>query len=180
MQPVCSPRFRPLFTFGLTAVAAVFLLAGCAGYKLGPTNGAVAGGRSVTVNFFHNKTQEPRLIEAINGALRKRIQQDGTLRLDTNGSGDIVVNGEITTFERSGISFNPGDIATVQDYTLRLITRVTATERGTGKVVLDKVVSGKTSIRIRQDLVNTERQVVPLAAADLADRIVSLLVDGAW
>lgn len=168
------------FALVCASVAAVFALAGCAGYKLGPTNGAVAGGRSVTVNFFHNKTQEPRLIEAVNGALRKRIQQDGTLRLDTTGSGDIVLNGEITTFERSGISFNPSDIATVQDYTLRLITRVTATERGTGKVLLDKVVSGKTSIRIRQDLVSTERQVVPLAAADLADRIVSLLVDGAW
>ena len=171
---------RHRFALVFASVAAVFVLAGCAGYKLGPTNGAVAGGRSVTVNFFHNQTQEPRLIEAVNGALRKRIQQDGTLRLDTTGGGDIVLTGEITTFERSGISFNPSDIATVQDYTLRLITHVTATERGTGKVVLDKMVIGKTSIRIRQDLVSTERQVVPLAAADLADRIVSLLVDGAW
>lgn len=168
------------FAFVFASVAAVFVLAGCAGYKLGPTNGAVAGGRSVTVNFFANKTQEPRLIEAVNGALRRRIQQDGTLRLDTTGGGDIVLTGEITAFERSGISFNPSDIATVQDYTLRLITRVKATDRATGKVVLDNVVSGKTSIRIRQDLVSTERQVVPLAAADLADRIVSLLVDGAW
>ena len=180
MQPVISPRVRQLFALALAVVASVSVLTGCAGYKLGPTNGAVAGGRSVTVNFFHNKTQEPRLLEAVNGALRKRIQQDGTLRLDTAGGGDIVVTGEITTFERSGISFNPGDIATVQDYSLRLITRVKATERATGKVVLDKVVTGKTSIRIRQDLVSTERQVVPLAAADLADRVVSLLVDGAW
>ena len=180
MQPAVSPRVRPRFAFGLVVAAAVFALTGCAGYKLGPTNGAVAGGRSVTVNFFQNKTQEPRLIEAINGALRKRLQQDGTLRLDTTGGGDIVLTGEITAFERSGISFNPNDIATVQDYTLRLITQVKAIERASGKVVFDQAVTGKTSIRIRQDLVSTERQVVPLAAADLANRVVSLLVDGGW
>ena len=180
MQPVASPRIQHRFALVLATLAAVLVVTGCAGYKLGPTNGAVAGGRSVTVNFFHNKTPEPRLIESVNGALRKRIQQDGTLRLDTAGNGDVVINGEITGFERSGISFIPTDIATVQDYTLRLIAHVKATDRHTGKVLLDRAVSGKTSIRIRQDLVSTERQVVPLAAADLADRIVSLLVDGTW
>lgn len=162
------------------AFAAMLTFTGCAGYKLGPTNGAVAGGRSVTVNFFHNKTPEPRLVEAVNGAIRKRLQQDGTLRLDTSGSGDVVLTGEIVGFERSAISFNPNDIATAQDYTLRLIARVTATERGTGRVLLEKEFSGRTSIRAGSNLPNVERQTVPLAASDMAGRIVSALAEGGW
>ena len=161
-------------------LAALIAVTGCAGYRLGPTNGAAAGGRSISINFFQNQTPEPRLVEAVNGALRKRVQQDGALRLDTSGAGDYVVNGQITNFERSALSFNPGDIATAQDYSLQLTAHVTVTERGTGRAVLDRVFSGRTSIRAGQNLGNVERQVVPLAASDLAGRIVSALVDGSW
>ena len=184
MSRAFLPRFAARVSEYAGALALVIVtvitLAGCAGYKLGPTNGAVAGGRSITVNFFQNKTPEPRLVEAVNGAIRKRIQQDGTLRLDTAGSGDVVLTGEIIRFERSAISFNPNDIATAQDYTLRLIARVTATERGSGKVLLEKEFSGRTSIRAGQNLSNVERQVVPLAASDMAGRIVSALAEGGW
>src|SRR6185369_17073313 len=37
------------------------LLAGCAGYRLGPTGGQTAGARSVQINPFVNQTIEPRL-----------------------------------------------------------------------------------------------------------------------
>lgn len=59
------------------------LMAGCAGYRLGPTNGLSAGARSVQVNPFQNKTIEPRLIDAVTSQMRKQIQQDGTYRLET-------------------------------------------------------------------------------------------------
>ena len=88
-----GPRF--FFTAVLLA-----LITGCAGYKLGPTNGVAAGEKSIQINPFQNKTIEPRLSEGITSALRKRLQQDGTYRLETHGDADIVVNGIITKFDR--------------------------------------------------------------------------------
>lgn len=166
---------RATIWFGLLAV-----LTGCAGYRLGPVDGSVAGARSVQVNFFQNQTRESRLVEAVNHSLRRNLQQDGTFRLDTRGEGDIVVNGTITQFSRSGMSFQPGDVLTVRDYALSMTADIRAIERSTGKVLVDAKVSGQTTIRVGNDLASAERQAVPLLAEDLARRATTLLVEGKW
>lgn len=157
-----------------------FLFAGCAGYRLGPTSGAAAGARSIQINFFRNETLEPRLSEPVASALRKRVQQEGTFRLNTHGEGDVVVSGVITKFNRSELSFQPNDILTVRDYDLSLVAKVIALDRTTGKAVLDREVGGRTTIRVGVDLGSAERQAVPLLAEDLARNITALLVDGEW
>jgi len=40
---------------------------GCAGYRLGPTNGQAAGARSVQIDPFVNKTVQPRLGDYVLG-----------------------------------------------------------------------------------------------------------------
>jgi hypothetical protein len=155
-------------------------LAGCAGYKLGPSNGIPAGSRSVQVNPFVNATMEPRLIEPLTEALRRRLQQDGTYRLDTQGDGDLIVTGTITGYDRSELSFQPNDILTVRDYNLRMFAKVTVTERGTGKVILERTVFGRTVIRVGADQSSAERQAIPVLAADLARNASSAITDGSW
>ncbi len=169
-------RIAPLIWTAWLAVAA----AGCAGYTLGPTSGAIAGARSIQVNFFQNKTPEPRLIEAMASSLRKNLQQDGTFRLDTRGGGDLIVNGVITKYDRAGLSFQPTDILTVRDFTLRITARLTVIERATGKVILDKDVSGETAVRVGADMASAEREAVPMATDDLAHNATSLLAEGTW
>jgi hypothetical protein len=156
------------------------IFCGCAGYKMGPTNGLSAGAKSVQVNLFQNHTIEPRLVEAVSSALRKQLQQDGTYRLATQDDGDIVVNGTIVRFERSGLSYQPRDILTVRDYSLQIIARVVAKERGTGKVLLDREITGRTTIRTSPNLSSAERQAIPMIAQDLARIATDLLVDGQW
>jgi Lipopolysaccharide-assembly len=165
------------FTWGVFLILG---LAGCAGYRLGPTSGVAPGSKTIQVNFFRNATMEPRLVEAVTSSLRKRLQQEGTYRLDTHGDGEIVVNGVITEFHRSELTFQSTDVITVQDYTLFLKTKVTAIERATGKVVLDREISGRTTIRVGNDLASSERQAMPLLADDLARNVTDLLVDGMW
>lgn len=165
----------------LTFLCSVLLtLTGCAGYHLGPVDGSVAGARSVQVNFFKNQTREPRLVEAVNHSLRRCLQRDGTFRLDTRGEGDVVVNGTITRFDRSGVSFQPSDVLTVRDYSLSMTAKITATERSTGKVILDAEVGGQTTVRVGNDLASAERQAVPLVAEELAKQATTLLVEGKW
>jgi hypothetical protein len=160
-------------------VTALMAFTGCA-YRLGPSNGERAGGRSIQVNPFQNKTVEPRLIEAVSFALRRQLQQDGTYTLDTQNEGDIVVNGVIVSYERHSLSFQSRDVLTPRDYRLTIIAHVTARERASGKTLLDRRITGHSDIRIGPDLSSAERQALPLVAAELARSTTALLVDGSW
>jgi hypothetical protein len=153
---------------------------GCAGYKLGPVNGLAAREKSVQINPFANQTLEPRLGDAVTAQLRQELQRDGTYQLASHNDGDIVVSGAVTRYVRYEVSFSSGDVLTVRDYRLELRAQVTARDRSTGKVILDQPVTGYTLIRVTTDLVSTERQALPLLAADLAKNVTALLTEGAW
>jgi len=173
-----------VLSFGRALALAIstiaFLNSGCAGYRLGPTNGLVAGEKTIQIIPFANGTLEPRLGDALTFQMRKALQRDGTYKLATHSDGDIVVGGSITQYLRKELSFIPTDITTVRDYRLTLTAQITARERITGKVILDQHVTGYTLIRVGSDLTSTERQALPLLAGDLAKNVTALLVDGMW
>lgn len=155
-------------------------VSGCAGYRLGPVNGLAAREKSVRVNPFTNRTLEPRLGDAVTAQVRKQLQRDGTYELASHDDGDIVLSGSIVGYDRQETSFAATDILTVRDYRLRLTAQVTARERSSGKVILDRQVVGTTLIRVTTDLTSTERQALPLLAADLAKKVTELLAEGPW
>jgi hypothetical protein len=164
----------------LAPVIAALLLAGCAGYHLGPVNGAIAGGKSIEVLPFNNQTLEPRLGDAVTQALRERLQTDGTYHLATGGAGDVVVTGVIKSYIREGLSYLNTDVTTTENYRVGVIAHVTARDRATGKLLLDKDVRGYTLVHVGSDLASAERQSAPLLAEDLARNITELITEGAW
>ena len=148
----------------LTLLTAGLLLSGCAGYKLGPTNGAVAREKSVQINPFSDQTLQPPVTDAFAQQLRKELQRAATYT--------------------PADSFSIYDILSVRDSRLVLSARVTARERSTGKVIFERgdsnPVTGYTLIRVGSDLTSAERQAMPLLAQDLARNVTALLVDGSW
>jgi hypothetical protein len=168
-------RFLRLLSAGLLLLAS----GGCAGYRLGPTNGLAAGQKTVQVSPFANRTLQPHLGDALMTALRNNLQQDGTYRLATHGRPDVIVSGVITRYTRHELSFVPNDVLTVQDYLVSMTAQVTARDAA-GKVLFDRPLTGSTLVRVGSDLTSAERQAVPLMAGDLAQRVTALLVDGSW
>ena len=154
-------------------------LCGCA-YTLGPTNGQIAGARSIEVRPFSSDALEPRLTEYVANSLRKNIQRDGTFRLETGHGSDIVLTGTILKFDRAELSFLPSDIVTPRDYRVSIVALITARERATGKVLVNREVTGYSTVRIGSDLPSAERQAVPLIADDLGRKVTSILTEGAW
>jgi hypothetical protein len=155
-------------------------LVGCAGYKLGPSNGQNAGEKSVQIVPFTNQTLEPRLTDPVTEALRKQIQQDGTFRLATWEAGDVIVTGVITSYKRVGETLSRSDAASATNYRITMTARVTARDRITDKVIFEKPVTGSTLVTVGTDLPSAERQALPLMAANLARNITALLADGSW
>jgi Lipopolysaccharide-assembly len=169
---------RPLKFFVLCTLVA--LLAGCAGYRLGPVNGAVAGEKSVEILPFNNQTLQPRLGDAVTQALRERMQTDGTYHLDTHGQGDMVVTGVITHYHRFGLSYLNSNVSTTQNYRVNITAHVTVRDRATDKILLEKDVTGYTLVNVGTDLASSERQATPLLAEDLAQNISEVITEGAW
>ena len=169
-------NLRRCLLVGLLALGA----SGCAGYKLGPVNGVAAGAKSVQINPFTNQTLQPRLGDEVTAQLRQQLQRDGTYALASHNDGDIVVSGSVTRYVRQEVSLSPSDTLTVRDYRLELRALVTASDRSSGKLILNQPVMGYTLIRVTTDLTSIERQAMPLLAADLAKNVTALLAEGAW
>ncbi len=166
-------------TLGMLAVCVGFGL-GCAGYHIGPTNGVVAGARSVQIQFFKNETFEPRLATAVNRAMKREFQKDGTYTLETQSEGDLIVTGKLIDFRRNGVSYKPGDVLTVQDYTMDLSAEITVINRATGEEIFKETLTGTSTVRVGNDLTAGQRQAVPIIAGKLAEQAVLHIVDGNW
>ena len=153
---------------------------GCAGYRLGPTNGVTAREKSVQVSPFVNQTLQPRLTDTVTSQMRKELQRDGTYQLASAGDADILLSGTLTSYVRSEVTLAANDVLTVRDFRLTLTAHVVVRERSTGKEILNQPVTGYTLMRVGNDLPSAERQAMPLLADDLAKNITALLTDGKW
>jgi hypothetical protein len=169
-----APRLLVTFSLGLA-------LCGCAGYRLGPTQGRISGAQSVQVTPFHNRTLEPRLSEPVTVSLRRQIQRDGTFRLDTrDGDADVILTGTLVEYDRQAVAFLSDDTRTARQYQITVLAEVKARERGSGRVLFDRLVRGHSTVWVGDDLVSAERQGMPLVAEDLARNVTALLADGDW
>ena len=153
---------------------------GCAGYRLGPTNGLEAQTHSIQINPLVDKTREPRLADYVMNSLRRSLQQDGTYRLDTHNQGDVVVDAVLASYRRSEIGFSPADVITVLDYEIYATLQVTARDRATGRVLVSRTVTGRTAVEAGNDLPSAELRALPVLAEDTARLATEALVDGTW
>src|SRR5579862_3296840 len=99
---------RPQTLVALTLLGLVLILSGCAGYRLGPTNGVAAREKSVQVNPFPNLTLQPRLTDFVTAQVRKELQRDGTYQLSSNDP-DIILSGSLTRYLRQEVTLAPSD-----------------------------------------------------------------------
>ncbi len=156
------------------------LATGCIGYRVGAVNPAIPADYSIQVGLFQNGTAQPGLSESVNASIRRELHRDGTFELATSNDADVLLTGNITAYRRSAVSFQPMDILTVRDFVVELSTRVKATEKTSGEVLVDRLVTSRTTVRLGDDLASAERQALPLLANDLAKRTVATLAEGSW
>lgn len=150
-------------------------LAGCA-YHVGPVRPVTH--RSVAVPMFKNQTLKPQLQAQVTNAIIKRLQADGTLRVEWEADAEVVVTGTITRYGRSVLRFQRLDSEVPREYRLELEATVEAHDRTTGKVLLPPTkLVGKADSFVGSDLQSAEQQALPLMADDLARQVVSLLVE---
>lgn len=167
------------FILFVACAAAILLASGCAGYKLGPTNGLTAGEKKIEIAPFLNKTFEARLGDDVTTALRRSVQRDGTYRLATHGDADVVVSGVLTKYVRHELNFEPHDVLTVQDFRVTLTAQISARDVASGNTT-NWTATAYTLVRVGSDLTSSERQAMPVLAEELAKNVTDSLVNGSW
>jgi hypothetical protein len=149
---------------------------GCAGYRIGPM--LQADYKSIAVPMFANKTLTPQLEAQITNGILKRLQADGSLRIDSVANADVVLTGEILRYNRHPLRSLRNESGTPREYRISIDARVEARSRATGKTVVPAMVlTGYADTFIGSDLQAAEQQLLPLIADDLARQVVTLLVE---
>jgi hypothetical protein len=160
----------------LPSLLTAFLVAGCAGYRVGPV--AQRNFKSIAVPMFRNKTLHPQLEAQIANAIIKGLQLDGSLRIESEPNADVVLDGAVIHYERTALRMLRNDTNVPREYEITITVRVEARDRRTGEVVLKPTeVSGKSDVFIGTDQQSAELQALPLIADDIARKIVGLLVE---
>ena len=162
--------------------AALFFLSlgGCAGYHLGPVKPyQLRNVHSIAVPTFENKTLLPRIAVLVTDTVIKQLQQDGTYEVEGDDEADAILKAEITRITRAPARSVRGNVLATTEFALSLRVRYSLLARGTGKdLARPGEVIGTTSFFVGPDITSDERQALPLAAEQLAVRLVSQLSEG--
>ena len=161
-------------------LATVFGLVGCAGYHLGSIGGKnLQGINTIFIPTVKNLSYEPDIQVTTTNAIIRAMDNDGTLKTVPSSTADADLLVTVTSTKRESIRGNTLDPQATEEYELHVEAEVTLFSRKLSKKLLDKVkVEGVTKFFVQSDQTESERQAYPMAAEDLANHIVSLVVEG--
>jgi len=173
-----TPRF-------VLTICMALACGGCAGYQIGPIKPTpMKGVSTIAVPTFKNDTLEPRAEVALANVVIKQLQQDGTYRVADERTADAVLEGNLEEIERRPERSVRGNVLLSREYSLIVKVGYRVLERGTGKVLASRSVTGRTTFfvsgtnALAADVLQDERQALPLAFEDLAVRLVSQISEG--
>jgi hypothetical protein len=151
-------------------------LFGCAGYHIGPVT--TTSFHSIAVPMFRNETPRPQLEAQISNAVIRRLQQDGSLRIESRSRADVVLTGTVERYDRIALRSLHTDNGVPREFRISITVRVEATDRRTGETVLKSTeVEGTSDVFIGEDQTSSEYQALPLVADDIAKRVAGLIVE---
>lgn len=163
----------------LLALATVFSLGGCAGYRLGDVKpGRLKDIHSIAVLMFTNNTFQPRVGALVTNTVIKQFQQDGTFRITNPDQADAVLEGVVSGIGRSPARSVGGNVLATAEFNLGLTVTYTLKKKDGTVLAGPAPISGGTSFFVGSDVNSDERQALPLATEDLAVRLVSQLTEG--
>lgn len=159
--------------------AVCLILTGCLGYHVGPVKpGVLRDVHLVAVPTFENKTLLPRVEVLVTDSVIKQIQQDGTYKVAAEENADAVLKAEITEISRSPARSVLGNVLATTEFNLTMHVRYKLETRNGTLLMPYAEAVGTTSFFVGTDVTTDERQALPLAAEELATRLVTQLSEG--
>ena len=163
----------------VAAALALVCLSGCAGYRIGDVKpNYLRDVKKIAILNFRNTTFTPRIETLVANTLVKQFQQDGTFQVTTPEQADAVLDGVVSGVSRGPARSVRGNVLATTEFNLGLTVGYTLRGRDGKPLVGPASISGGTSFFVGTDVITDERQALPLAAEDLAQRLVSQISEG--
>ena len=169
--------------FSLAGLALLLCLTGtgCIGYKLGGDAAKpsyLKDIHTISVPMFRNNSLIPRVEGLVTDTVIKQIQQDGTYRVVSDSSADARLDATVEKIGRQPARSVRGNVLLSSEFTLTVSAKFQIVERSTGRILDSGRLDGQTSFFVGDDVQQDERQAIPIAAEQLAVRIVSQITEG--
>lgn len=162
-----------------SAVTLCGLLSGCLGYHIGPAQpDYLRGVHKIAIPTFENRTLLPRIEVLVTDSVIKQFQQDGTYRIVDKDDADATLEGEITRIDRTPARYVPANVLATVEFNLAMRVRYKLVARDGHVLTEQPEVTGTTSFFVGTDVTTDERQALPLAAEELANRLVTQVSEG--
>jgi hypothetical protein len=153
-------------------------LSGCLGYHIGPAKPHYLRDiHTIAIPTFENKTLIPRVEVLVTSTVIKQFQQDGTFRIGNGDSADATLKGVIAQISRSPARSVVGNVLATTEFNLAVKVNYRLVGPN-GKELSSGDVVGTTSFFVGTDVTTDERQALPLATEELANRLVTQLSEG--
>ncbi len=163
----------------LVAAVACLGLSGCLGYHIGPVKPTyLRDVQTIAIPTFENKTLLPRIEVLVTDTVIKQFQQDGTFRIANGGNADATLKGEIIRISRSPARSVVGNVLATSEFNLSVRVKYKIVGPDGKALGPPGEVVGTTSFFVGTDVTTDERQALPLASEELANRLVTQLSEG--
>lgn len=163
----------------LVAALLAVCLSGCAGYRVGDVKpNYLQGVRKIAVLNFRNATFNPRVETLVTNTIIKQFQQDGTYQITNPDEADAILDGVVSGISRGPTRSVRGNVLATNEFNLGLTIGYTLRDKSGKALAGPGNVTGGTSFFVGTDVTTDERQALPLAAQDLAVRLVSQISEG--
>lgn len=163
----------------LTAIGAVLLASGCAGYRLGSVKPVEFENiASIAVPTFKNDTLEPRINDLVTDAVVKALQVDGTYSVGTTDTADAILRGTIRRIDRTQLRSARFNTLRSRELRVRMEVDYEFEEAGTGVILSRGSVRGDTNMFLDPNFQLTERQAIYDMSKELAADLVGRIAEG--
>ena len=161
------------------AALACLVLTGCLGYHIGPAKpNYLHDVHTIAIPTFENKTLMPRIEVLVTGTVIKQFQQDGTYRIVSGERADATLKAEISRISRSPARSVVGNVLATSEFNLSMHVKWRLVGSDGKNLGPPGEVVGTTSFFVGSDVTTDERQALPLATEELANRLVTQLSEG--
>lgn len=158
-------------------------LASCASYKMGNTPKGV-GLEDIRVLYVPtavNETDETAVPGPVTNAILQEIDREGTFRHARKDESDAILEVTVKKIERSPIQQSVEQYLTTLQYQLTVTLEYRVYNLKDKKEVIAKsIISGSTTFFVQGDQTESQRQALPLAAQNVAEKLVSSLSSRGW
>ena len=164
-------------SFKLLIVVMLFLN-GCGYHLLGTGSTLPKHLKTVFIPVFTNSSTQPEIHRQLTSSVINSFVTDGRVKVVRNSKSDMVLTGDLFSYELKTVSFNSNNFAT--GHIVKLAVNVEVTDKANNKPYLKQTLRAEWNYKATSDIVGTES--ARLAALEqayrvLGNRLVSLLIN---